>query len=700
MALRASIRVHLLRLVLSVAVPLAALLAWNLYESAQADMRHAREHVFQLAQITASDTAKFLARAHDALNRLAARAAVNALDPERCDPIMADFHALSPRFANVVTMTLDGRVVCSARPFKPGTHGNPDRFIKLMRGPGELTVGKAAPGVVTGKWVVPIGRPLLDPRGRIVGAVVLPVDLVNLPLSPSVASTAPNSVVGLIDLDGTLLARSREPARYVGTSLADSVAIRERNGSAEVEGVDGFLWISGFTPVQGTNWIAFVSMPASEIYAGIRARTVTSVLIAVGALCIAVLFAVRWSRAIAEPMTALAAASRSVGGNSAARGPVIGAAEIAEAARQFTLLFDSRARATAELRASEARLADVIASAMDAIVTVNEQQEILIFNPAAEKMFGCARADMIGNRLDALIPERFRAAHRGHVEKFGKAGITNRAIGKLSPIIGLRADGVEFPIEASISQIGESPGKLFTVILRDVTGRQLAEESLRASLVRQRKLLQRLQETGENERRRINRELHDRIGQGLSMLSLNLDLIRAHAPPGALQAVGTRIDDAQALVSDTTAQIRNLMADLHPPALDDFGVLAALQSFCATLAARTGVAIAVSGSEPVPRLPRTVEMALFRIAEAALGNSIKHAQASRIDTTLAVTAARVTLTVADDGKGFEPGEGTGTPHWGLTIMRERAEAVGIDLRVESSPGQGTRVIAEAMRKAA
>jgi len=410
---------------------------------------------------------------------------------------------------------------------------------------------------------------------------------------------------------------------------------------------------------------------------------------------VALLLAARWSRAIAEPVIALAGTPDSAAGaNSAARGPVTGAAEIAEAARQFKLLFDSRARADAGLRASEARLAGVIESAMDAIVTANEAQEILIFNPAAEKMFGYVRADMVGQRLDALIPERFHAAHRRHIDTFGKAGITNRAMGKLGKIVGLRADGTEFPIEASISHIGESPGKLFTVILRDVTGREQAEQSLRASLARQRRLLQRLQETEENERRRINRELHDRVGQDLSMLNLNLDLIRAHAPRGALQAVGRRIDEAQMLVVATTAQIRNLMADLHPPALDDFGLLTALQSFCTALTARTGVALAVSGSEPAPRLPRTVEMALFRIAEGALANCIKHAQASRIEVTLAATATQATLSVADDGEGFEPDRGAASAHWGLTIMRERAEAVGAVLRIASSPGGGTRVSVE------
>ena len=694
MALRASIRVHLLRLVLAVAVPLVALQAWSLYTAAQAETRHAREQVFNFARITASDTARFLAQAQDVLNDLAARPAVRALDPKYCDPILQDFRALTPRFANVVTVALDGTVVCSAQPNPRAARANPDNFLKRMSGRDELTVGKAAPGVITGRWVVPIGWPLRDSRGEIAGAVVLPVDLLRFPELPNVAGLPANSVVGLISMDGILLARSKDAERYVGTTLANSVAIREKNGTAEVAGIDGNPRILGFTPVPGTDWIAFSSVPAREVYLGIRARTVTSALVALGVLCMALLLAVRWSREIAEPMTALASGSGGGAGNPAESALATGTVEIAEAAGRFKRLFDSRARARAGLRASEERVAGVIVSAMDAIITVNEDHEILIFNPAAEKMFGRAAADVVGKSMDILLPERYRAAHRRHIEGFGRTGITNRAMGKLGRIVGLRAGGEEFPIEASISQLGASPHKLYTVILRDVTERQRAEADLRDSLAQQRELLWRLQATEEAERRRINRELHDRIGQNLSMLILNLDLLRHQAPPDALRSVGERLDSAQELLVATTREVRDLMADLHPPALDDFGLLAALRTIGETLSARAGIPIVVSGAEASPRLPPAVEMGLFRVAEGALANAVNHAHATRIDVTLAA-AERVTLTIADDGKGFDPGAGSGTRSWGLTIMRERAEAVGATLRIDSAPGAGTRVIVEA-----
>jgi PAS domain S-box-containing protein len=131
------------------------------------------------------------------------------------------------------------------------------------------------------------------------------------------------------------------------------------------------------------------------------------------------------------------------------------------------------------LRRSQQQLAGIIGSAMDAIITVDAQQRIILFNNAAEKLFLFPAEDAIGQPLDRFIPERFRMAHKRHVEDFGKTHVTRRSMGSLGALFGLRADGEEFPIEASISQIEGADGKLYTVILRDIGERKRAEEALR-----------------------------------------------------------------------------------------------------------------------------------------------------------------------------------------------------------------------------
>jgi PAS domain S-box-containing protein len=137
-----------------------------------------------------------------------------------------------------------------------------------------------------------------------------------------------------------------------------------------------------------------------------------------------------------------------------------------------------RKLAEAELRSSKEQLAGVISSAMDAIITVAENQTIVLFNNAAEKMFLYPAEDAIGQRLDRFIPERFRPSHQEHIQNFGSTHVTKRSMGALGALFGLRADGEEFPIEASISQLETSGKKLYTVILRDITERKRAEETL------------------------------------------------------------------------------------------------------------------------------------------------------------------------------------------------------------------------------
>ena len=133
------------------------------------------------------------------------------------------------------------------------------------------------------------------------------------------------------------------------------------------------------------------------------------------------------------------------------------------------------------LRESQARHAGIIASAMDAIITVNNEQKILVFNPAAEKMFQCPAAQALGQPIAKFIPERFRKDHSLHVRKFGEDGSTSRRMGALNSLWALRGSGEEFPIEASISQMETNGKKLYTVIVRDITERVKAEEALRRS---------------------------------------------------------------------------------------------------------------------------------------------------------------------------------------------------------------------------
>ena len=138
----------------------------------------------------------------------------------------------------------------------------------------------------------------------------------------------------------------------------------------------------------------------------------------------------------------------------------------------------SRHQMAQSLQEREERLHGIIHSAMDAIITIDAEHRITLFNTAAEQMFRCSAAEVIGQSLDCFLPEQYRAVHREHIRRFDQTGVTRRSMGALRPLTALRADGDEFPIEAAISQVTSGVQKLYTVILRDISERMQAYQHL------------------------------------------------------------------------------------------------------------------------------------------------------------------------------------------------------------------------------
>lgn len=209
-------------------------------------------------------------------------------------------------------------------------------------------------------------------------------------------------------------------------------------------------------------------------------------------------------------------------------------------------------------------------------------------------------------------------------------------------------------------------------------------------------LARRCSQIEEVERRRLAGELHDRVGQTLTAINLNLKIVKSLLSEDSARAVHERLQEVQTLIEEAAVQIRDVIAELHPPVVEDFGLAEGLKWLAGRLQKRFDLTLSVSCDETIGRLPANVEMAFYRVAQSALDNALRHSQATQISLTLRQLADRIEMVVEDNGIGFDPQlilKDKQYPSWGVKIMRERMLAVDGRLEIESEKGKGTRLVA-------
>jgi signal transduction histidine kinase len=216
-----------------------------------------------------------------------------------------------------------------------------------------------------------------------------------------------------------------------------------------------------------------------------------------------------------------------------------------------------------------------------------------------------------------------------------------------------------------------------------------------------RSLATRLTDVEEIERQRLARELHDRVGQDLGLLDVQLNIIKQELPAELARQLASRFDDMLSLVSRVATHVYDVTSELRSPVLEEYGIIAALNGYGSKFTQRTGVRVIVTGDEKAKRPSRTVENTLLRISQEALANIAKYAHASLVTITVEQVAKSLRLTIQDDGVGFvveewqtPTDEGRG---WGILSMRERAESINGRLEITSKASGGTRIFVEVFR---
>jgi signal transduction histidine kinase len=263
-------------------------------------------------------------------------------------------------------------------------------------------------------------------------------------------------------------------------------------------------------------------------------------------------------------------------------------------------------------------------------------------------------------------------------------------MGHLRIVRGLRRNGEEFPLDASISQIIEQGRRFYTVILRDVTERVRSEEELRRSRAEIHELALVASTAREQEKSRIARELHDELGQALTALRIDVGWLRDKVGAGNAEVVA-KLAAMQLLIDGTVAASRRISADLRPLMLDDLGLAAATEWLVQNFSNRTGIDCVLDADEEDLDLQDPHATAVFRVIQESLTNIAKHAEATKVAVRARQEGGEIHLTIEDNGRGFAAGGPRKPGSYGLVGLRERAILLDGAVSVESEAGRGTRI---------
>ncbi|MGE3977679.1 MAG: PAS domain S-box protein [Nitrospira sp.] len=359
--------------------------------------------------------------------------------------------------------------------------------------------------------------------------------------------------------------------------------------------------------------------------------------------------------------------------------------ELATVNRTLVTEIAEHVRTEQALRLSQGRLADILDIAEDAIIVTEDDRSITLFNQGAVKLFGYDPDEVLGNRIDLLLPERFRIDHPLYLNAFAHDPESAHRMAQRREMFGLKKDGSEFPAEASISKLSLGERTTFTVIVRDITDRLRTERQLQS-------LTTELMTAQEEERRRIARELHDDVNQRLALLAI--DMANMLSDPSALTTqVKETIQSLNRRLVRISDDVRRMAYQFHPSILDDLGLTAALKQMADEWSEKTGIKTVIVQEETTDPLPREIASCLYRVAQESLTNIMKHARAARVELELTCGDQEITLSIYDTGVGFDLTDIRARhPGLGLVNMRERVRSVQGRLDIQSQLGRGTHII--------
>ncbi|MGD0263019.1 MAG: PAS domain S-box protein [Verrucomicrobiota bacterium] len=703
------LRFRLVLLVVLASLPPVALTLHIARQDRQRQTAALRQRSQDMVKLAARKEDELIAGTRQLLRAVAESSQVQSARWGNCTKLLRTLFADYPRYANLGMIKTNGEVVASALPLTNTVNLADRSFFQRALATRDLSIGDYEVGRISGKPSFSLGYPVFGPSGQVQAVVFAALDLdwVNRSDYAVQVQLPQGATWTKIDGKGTILMRYPAPEKWlVGEPLPETSLLKtfltRKNGVMEAVDPKGISVFYDFTSTRSAlvagEVISILSIPRKVLFAE-PDRMVMGNLTCVGIVAGLVLV-VGWIGSrylVLRPIQALVnfTARLGAGDHSVRTGLPRARDELTQLMRAFDQMAEALQQREAErqsadhaLRASEMRYRRLFETAQDGILILNAGTgQIDDVNPFLTDMLGYTREQLLGNKLWEIGPFKDAKASKAEFRELQREAYVRYEDLPLETSDG-RSINVEFV--SNVYQV--DGGKVIQCNIRDITKRKQAEGKLKESRQRLQTLSRRLVKVQETERRHLARELHDEIGQALTVAELNLQAMLQL--PGT-DALAPRLKQSLEMVERVLEQVHDLSLNLRPSMLDDLGLEPALRWYTERQAALAGLQAEVRVEPLAQRLDPMIETECFRVAQEALTNVVKHAKARTVIVELTRNDQQLHLSVRDDGVGFDVAclrekavRGTSL---GLLSMEERATLAGGGLQYHATPGQGTEV---------
>ena len=703
------LRLRLLLLVLLACAPLVGLTLYTASEERQRLVQDWHQRSQDMMELAAREEGRVIGQTHQLLLALAESSQVRSGNRRDCQKLLDELLGSYPRYANLGVIGTNGAVLASAYPMMEPANQSNRPFFRRVLATRALAMGDFADGKAANQFTIDFGYPVFDATGQVQAVVLATLDLdwVSHFESALPAQLPKGATLAEVDRNGKILACYPSSEKWIGQSFPDRSLLKtvfgEDHGVVESTSSNGIPDYHAFAAMHSQlvpdKVVTILSSIPKNVLFAEADRRLTDNLAGLG-IAAGFAFVLGWIGSyllVLRPVRTLVKSSArlATGDLSTRTGLIHRGDELGQLTRTFDQMAHALEHREAErqsadyaLRTSEVRYRRLFETAQDGILILNaDTGQIDDVNPFLTDMLGYTREQLLGNKLWEIGPFKDTKASQ---EEFRKLQRETYVRYEDLPVETSTGKSINVEFVSNVYQVNGS--KVIQCNVRDITKRKQAEAKRKEYSRKLQVLSRRLVEAQETERRNIARELHDEIGQALTVIQLNLQVM-LQAPDA--QALAPRLNESLKVVERVLEQVQDISLDLRPSILDDLGLEPALRWYTDRQAALVDLKVGFHADRLEQRLDPVIETECFRVAQEALTNVVRHAQAKAVTVELRQEDGQLHLCVCDDGIGFDVAvireKAVRGASLGLLSMEERAVLAGGRLEFNSVRGRGTEV---------